>query len=72
MSSRISINEGIRSRVMAVAKRIPNPSEIAMGIRKRACREVSIIMEASIKKSGEGGQDDWAETLNASTAHGIN
>ena len=37
---------GTRISVIVVANRIPKPNEIAMGIRKRACMEVSKIMGA--------------------------
>jgi hypothetical protein len=38
--------EGTIIRVIEVAKRMPKPSEMAIGIIKRACLEVSKIMGA--------------------------
>ena len=45
-SSMIIYRLGTNTRVMRVAKMIPNPSDMAMGIMKRACLEVSKIMGA--------------------------
>ncbi len=43
MSSRIRYRHGTRTRMIPVAKRIPNPNEIAIGMMYCACNESSKI-----------------------------
>ena len=42
--------QGTRTRLMAVAKRIPNPNEMAIGMMYCACSDVS--------KAKEGEEDE--------------
>jgi hypothetical protein len=50
ISTRARYKQGITIRAIPVAKRIPNPRLIAIGIKNLACREVSNIIGASPKK----------------------
>jgi len=43
ISSRTMYRQGTMTRMMEVANTIPNPREMAMGIRRTAWREVSRI-----------------------------
>ena len=47
ISSRIIYKQGTITRVIKVANKMPNPREIAMGIKNLACLDVSVIIGAS-------------------------
>lgn len=50
MSSRMRYRAGTTSKISTVAKSTPKPSDSAMGMRKRACTDVSAIIGARPKK----------------------
>lgn len=69
MSSSIMYRQGTRMRMMLVANRIPNPSEMAMGdevLGLQCCLQQD---PGEAAEGGQGGENDGAETPQAGGMH---